>query len=111
MNFKESKEFSKEFKKLLKKYRTLGQDLDNFKKIIPEVDLQGNKNFAIMHKTDQVAIVKARFFCIYLKGRTLRVIYAYYCKENIIEFIEIYFKGSKANENRERIKNYLNKTI
>jgi hypothetical protein len=107
MNFKKSVEFSREFKKLLKKYRTLEQDLDNFKKIIPKVDLKGNKNFAIIHKTGRVVIMKSRFFCRYLKGRTLRIIYAHYYEEQAIELIEIYSKHYKTNEDRERIKRYL----
>jgi len=38
------------------------------------------------------------------------VIYAYHLKTKtieLIEFIEIYYKGDKENENRERIKDYL----
>ena len=78
-----------------------------FKKDIAEVDLSENKNFAILHKNNRLFIVKSRFFCRCLRGRTLRLIYAYYQEENFIEFIEIYFKGNKENKNRERIKNYL----
>lgn len=107
MNFNELPEFSKEFKKLLKKYKTLEMDLEVFKKDIVEVDLSGNKNFAILHQNEQLLIIKARFFCRYLKGKTLRLICAYYSEQKIIEFIEIYFKGNKKNENRERIKEYL----
>ena len=107
MNFNELPEFSKEFKKLSKKYKTLEIDLKVFKKDIVEVDLSENKNFAILHKNNQLFIVKSRFFCRYLRGRTLRLIYAYYQEENLIEFIEIYFKGNKENEDRERIKKYL----
>jgi len=37
----------------------------------------------------------------------IRVIYAYHEAEDKIELIEIYFKGDKENEERERIlKNY-----
>ena len=37
----------------------------------------------------------------------IRIIYAYYEKEDVIEFIEIYFKGDKADEDKKRIiKNY-----
>jgi hypothetical protein len=45
-----------------------------------------------------------------LKGKGvasgIRVIYAYHEKEDIIEFVEIYYKGDKANEDRERILRY-----
>ena len=47
--------------------------------------------------------------CAYLRRDTLRVIYAYLPVQNQIEFIEIYFKGDKENENQKRIKDYLNK--
>ena len=107
MNFNKLPEFSKEFKKLFKRYKTLEIDLEVFKKDIVEVDLSGNKNFAILHQNEQLLIIKARFFCRYLKGKTLRIIYAYYANQKIIEFIEIYFKGNKENEDKERIKNYL----
>ncbi len=42
-----------------------------------------------------------------LKRSTLRLTYAYHEDENKIYFIEIYFKGDKENEDRERIKEYL----
>ena len=108
MNFKELPEFSKEFKKLLKKYKTLEADLEVFKKDIIEVDLSDNKKFVILHNSGQMCVIKTRFFCRYLKSKTLRLIYAYYANHEIIEFIEIYFKGDKENEDGERIKNYLN---
>ncbi|MBI2591646.1 MAG: hypothetical protein HYW34_03150 [Candidatus Brennerbacteria bacterium] len=34
-------------------------------------------------------------------------IYSHAEQEQRIEFIELYFKGDKENENRERIKEYL----
>jgi len=107
MNFKELPAFSKEFKKLLKKYKTLESDLQVFKKGIAKVDLLSNKNFAVLHQRERLLIIKARFFCRYLKSKTLRLIYAYYSEKGLIEFIEIYFKGNKENEDRERIKNYI----
>lgn len=39
----------------------------------------------------------------------IRIIYAYNEKEDIIEFIEIYFKGDKENEDRERILKHFKK--
>jgi hypothetical protein len=33
----------------------------------------------------------------------IRIIYAYYENEDVIEFIEIYFKGDKENEDKNRI--------
>ena len=53
-------------------------------------------------------IYKAKkFACRSLKGRGVdsgpRVIYAYWEDKDRIEFIEIYFKGDKENEDRDRI--------
>ncbi len=110
MNYKSTQEFSKDFKKLFKKYKTLKQDLDNFKGRFPEIDLFGNKNFAIFYDNGRTKIIKARFFCRYLKGKTLRIIFAYYSNEKIVEFIEIYFKGNKEREDQDRIKEYLKTT-
>jgi hypothetical protein len=56
-------------------------------------------------------IYKARKFpCRALKGKGaasgIRIIYAYYENEDIIEFVEIYYKGEKEKEKRERILRY-----
>ncbi|MCD4674916.1 MAG: hypothetical protein K8S18_02835, partial [Desulfobacula sp.] len=60
---------------------------------------------------DYPRIYKARkFACRSLKGKGsksgIRIIYAYFDKEDKIEFIEIYFKGDKENEDRNRLKKY-----
>lgn len=60
---------------------------------------------------DNPKIYKAKkFACKALKGKGvvsgIRIIYAYFEKEDIIEFIEIYYKGQKANEDRDRILRY-----
>jgi hypothetical protein len=107
MNYDETPEFAKEFKKLAKKYRTLPEDLKTFKKNVVVIDLGKNKNFAILHRDNQFFIVKARLFCRYLKRNTLRMVYVWDKREETIEFIEIYFKGDKENEDRDRIRKYL----
>ena len=107
MNFDELSEFSKEFKQLSKKYLSLMEDLDEFKKILSAIPLGNSKHFNVITRSSGAMIVKARLFCKYLKGSSLRVIYSYIQQTNTIEFIELYFKGSKANEDRERIKYYL----
>jgi hypothetical protein len=112
MNFKSTIEFQKDFKRLSGKFRSLDGDLGEFKKILNEAPLGIGKHFNIVIKTDQLYIVKARFFCKSLKKKDLRVIYAYIENSQIIElvgidFIELYFKGNKKNEDRERIKEYL----
>jgi len=106
-NFNELSEFSKEFKRFSKKYKSFPDDLNEFKRIISVIPLGNSKHFNIITKTEQCAIVKARLFCRYLRGSSLRIIYAFHCQGCKVDFIEIYFKGDKENEDRERIKLYL----
>ena len=99
MNFNELPEFSKEFKRFFKKYRSLVDDLEEFKHIIIVMPLGNSKHFNILTKNEHCAIIKARLFCRYLKGSSLlRVIYAFHCINLKIDFIEIYFKGEKKSE-------------
>ena len=112
MNFKNAREFEKDFKKLSKKFKTLDSDLKEFKKVLSVTPLGIGKHFNVLTKTDSRYIVKARFFCRSLKKKDLRIIYAYIEDHQTIEmigveFIEIYFKGNKKSEDKERIKKYL----
>ena len=106
-------EFEREFEKLSKKFKTLDEDFQTF------IDVQ----LKLFHKLkqDNRGIVKVsnlgiqyplifkvvKFACKALKGRGaksgIRIIYAYYEEKDTIEFVEIYFKGNKENEDRERI--------
>ena len=109
MNFDELPEFQKELKRLAKKYKSLPDDLEQLKKIVAVEPLGNSKHFIVIAKTDKglVCIVKARLFCRYLKGSSLRIVYAHHPTDSKVEFIEIYFKGKKENEDQERIKGYL----
>ncbi len=107
MNFKELPEFGKEFYRLAKKYRSLHDDLEEFKRVLAVKPLGTGKHFNTITQGESVRIMKARLFCRYLKGSSLRIIYAYHIAVSKVEFIEIYFKGKKENEDRERIKEYL----
>jgi hypothetical protein len=64
-------------------------------------------NFVIIHHSENTKIIKTRLACKSLRDRSIRIIYAYH--ENITTFvyIEIYFKGHKENEDRQRIVDYL----
>jgi len=106
-------EFEKDLKKLSKKYRTLEDDLETF--INTQLNLlhkQGQDNGGCVRIANlgitYPHIYKARrFACKSLKGTGsrsgIRIIYAYYEEEDKIEFIEIYYKGDKANEDKGRI--------
>ena len=108
ITFDELPEFQKDCKRLGKKYKSLIDDLKEFRNVVSVVPLGNSKHFIIITQIEVLYIAKARLFCRYLKGSSLRVIYAYFEQEQRIEFIEVYFKGDKENENHDRIMEYLN---
>jgi len=107
-------EFEKDKKKLLKRFRTLDEDLDNFINVqLKLFHKLGIDNNAAEHISDmginEPKIYKAKkFACKALKGKGvqsgIRIIYSFYENVDRIEFVEIYYKGDKENEDRERIK-------
>lgn len=109
-------DFQKDLKKLEKNYSTLKQDLKVFVKIQLRLFHKLNiDNGGIFHISGlsiiQPQIYKARkFACKSLKGKGsssgIRIIYAYFKDDDRIELIEIYFKGDKEKENRQRILKY-----
>jgi len=107
MNFSETDEFKKDFKRLSKKYLSLSDDLLEFKKIVCKFPLGTSKHFTQLHIQENIAIIKARLFCRYLRGSSLRIIYAYHKAKQLIEFIEMYFKGDKEKEDKIKILKYL----
>ena len=100
-------EFEKELKKLAKKYPSIMGDIEDIKPILSNSPTGVGKNFTIINITGQIKIVKVRIQCESLRSRVIRLIYAF--REDRIEFmyLELYFKGDKANEDRERIRQYL----
>lgn len=106
-------EFEKDLKKLSKRFRSLPEDLETFIRFqLNAYHNLGIDNGGIFHipglPFSEPKIFKAKkFACKALKGRGaqsgIRVIYAYFEANNRVEFIEIYFKGDKENENKERI--------
>ena len=109
MNYNELPEFSKKFKRFAKKYKSLSDDLEEFKRVVNVAPLGNSKHFNVITRNEQCVVIKARLFCRYLKGSSLRIIYVFHSKNCKVEFIEIYFKGDKVSENQERIKEYLTK--
>ena len=112
MQFSELPEFSSELKRLLKKYRSLKEDLERFKPLL-QATPRGNesKHWNCLHRNKRVEVYKVRLTCSYLNASTIRVIYAYRVADTAIDFIELYYKGEKENEDRERIKSYLKDAI
>ena len=109
INFEKLPEFQKDLKRLLKKYRTLTNDLKTVRKDINvEPDESPPFSFRIEGLGITTCIIKVKKIASdSFKGRGVnsgfRLIYAYFEKENRIVFIELYHKNEKENEDRERI--------
>ncbi|HPG99687.1 MAG: hypothetical protein KBB29_08720 [Bacteroidales bacterium] len=109
MTFDELAEFKKDLKNLLKKYRTLNDDLDVVKKVLEVMpDERPPFSFRIDNLDLKTCIIKVKkIACKALKGRGvnsgLRLVYAYFETEKKITFIELYHKNDKENEDRKRI--------
>lgn len=106
-------EFEKDCKKLLKKFSTLEDDLKIFVK--NQLNLyhklcKDNRGIFLITglSIEYPELYKAKkFACKSLKGKGvhsgIRVIYAYFEDQDQIELIEIYYKGNKKTEDRNRI--------
>jgi hypothetical protein len=100
-------EFERELKKLSKKYPSLPSDLEDIRPILLETRTGIGKNFTIISSSPNVDIVKVRILCESLRSRTIRLIYASHKDRIEFMYIEVYFKGDKENEERERIQKYV----
>ena len=109
-------EFDKDMRKLLRRFKTLEDDLRVFIKnelnLYHKIRIDNKGVFQVPGlKIESPKIYKAKkFACRSLKGKGvqsgIRVIYAYFEEQDKIELIEIYYKGDKENEDRERILKY-----
>ena len=107
IRFKREREFQKDFKRLVKKHRSLPDDLQEFCSVVLAVPLGTSKHFTIVKQVGKVRVIKGRLFCKYLKGSSLRIVYAYLEQNRQIDFIELYSKGEQENEDQDRIDRYL----
>lgn len=109
MTFDELAEFKKDLKNLLKKHRTLNDDLDVVKRVLEVTpDERPPFSFRIYNLGLETCIIKVKkIACKALKGRGvnsgLRLIYAHFPEEQKITFIELYHKNDKENEDKPRI--------
>lgn len=112
IEFEEITPFKKDFKTLLKKYKTLVDDIELVKKVL-EVLPEDRPPFS--YRIDNLGIESCvikvkKIACKSLKGKGvnsgLRLVYAYFKEEERIVFIEIYHKNDKENEDRVRILEY-----
>jgi len=109
MKFDELAEFKKDLKNLLKKFKTLNDDLDVVKKVLEVTpDERPPFSFRLDNLGLETCIIKVKkIACRALKGRGvnsgLRLIYAHFPDEQRIVFIELYHKNDKDSEERNRI--------
>ena len=106
--------FEKDFKKLLRKFRTLGEDLETFIKYqfkpfhLLDQDNRGIKQIGNLGIAEPKIYKVRKFASKSLKGRGvqsgIRVVYACFEDESKIELIEIYYKSNKELEDKDRIK-------
>lgn len=119
MNYDETEEFKRDFKKLLKKFSSLAEDLEVNKQYrielfhCKEIDSRSIFEIQGVGNTDVLKFFKVKKFqCKSLKGRGaksgIRVIYAYLPADQKIVFLEIYFKTDQENEKKERIIDFIN---
>jgi len=101
-------EFEKELKKLAKKYPSIISDIEDIKPVLLTSPTGIGKNFTIINITGEIKIVKVRIQCESLRSRAVRLIYACYEDKKEFTYLELYPKGDKANEDRDRIAKYLN---
>lgn len=110
--FEEIDPFKKDFKSLLKKYKTLKDDIKVVQQVLEILpDARPPFSYRIDNLGIESCVIKVKkIACKSLKGNGvnsgLRLVYAYFKDDNKIVFIEMYHKNDKENEDRDRIMNY-----
>jgi hypothetical protein len=110
MTFDELEEYGKDLKKLLKKYKTLEDDIAIVKQVLTaEPKERPPFSFRIDGLGIETCVIKVKkIACRVMKGKGVnsgfRLIYAHFEEEEKIVLIELYYKGDKDNEDKERIK-------
>ncbi len=109
MTFEELEEYKRDLKQLLKKYRTLKDDLEVVKKVLEVIpDERPPFSYRIEGLGIKTCVIKVKkIACRALKGRGvnsgLRLIYAWFKIEQRIVMVELYHKNDKENEDKSRI--------
>ena len=109
MTFESLAEFEKDLKRLLKKYRTLHDDLEIVRRVLAVMpDERPPFSFRIDNVGPGSCIIKVKkIACMSLKGRGvnsgLRLVYAHFPQEEKIILVELYHKSDKATEDTQRI--------
>jgi mRNA-degrading endonuclease YafQ of YafQ-DinJ toxin-antitoxin module len=109
MTFEELAEFKKDVKTLLKRYKSLNEDLAVVRQVLTVIpDERPPFSFRINNLGIETCVIKVKkIACKSLKGRGvnsgLRLIYAFFELDEKIIFIELFHKNDKANEDKKRI--------
>ncbi len=109
IRFEELPEFVKDLKKLLKRFRSLNEDLQVLAKVLNEEPEESPPfSFIMAGLGIKTCLIKVKkIACKSLKGKGvntgLLLVYAYFENENRIVFVELYHKSDKESEDRERI--------
>jgi len=102
-------DFERDLKRLLKKYRTLNNDIEQIKEVLRVKPYSRPPfSFRIEGLGLTTCVIKIKKIASdSFKGRGVnsgfRLIYAYFEQEKRIVFIELYHKNEQENEDRERI--------
>lgn len=109
MQIDKSKEFDRDFKPLLKRYRTLETDMNNLVDALensPSPESKSNLRI-LKQEGDKLYGLKAYLYCASLKtDRKIRVIYTYDVEGQRIKLIEIYVKGDEDKHDKKRLERY-----
>jgi hypothetical protein len=122
MNFKELPEFNREVKKLSRKWRSIPDDLELVKRVIPLFYPLGDERdasrfrdayFATRKATalkqgEMYEVVKMRLDCKSPgAGNKLRLVFTYVYVQDTVTFIELYAKNDKSREDKSRINEFI----
>ena len=116
ISYRETPAFQRDLARLIKRFRSLREDLELAKKAAVELyHLGGIDNRSVFpipgYGSGQCRIYKIKkFACKALKGKGaksgIRVIYAFHSSTARMDLLELYYKGDQASESRDRIDAY-----
>jgi mRNA-degrading endonuclease YafQ of YafQ-DinJ toxin-antitoxin module len=111
MEFRQTKKFINDFKRLKKKYKSLDDDLTLFCRVLTKTpEGPASRNWALLKTHKHIQIFKARLACRYLKKKSLRIVYAYHQNSStieLLEFMELFIKSEQTREDMQNIEKYL----
>ena len=108
MEFVEEPGFTRECKRLCKRYRSLAEDFADFCEVLRVRPRgMGGKHWNLLSRSEMAEIFKTRIICLSLGRDAIRIVYAFHEQEMRIVFLELYYKGDKEREDQGRVRAYL----